>query len=427
MSVDVPSEDDQVSQALSQDRIRHLITRSVLRAASAVTAPDLEPQRRLATLMECHAAVAAARGPLVALPFADFRALITAGRDERTGRSALAFLLPDGVEPLDLETVWVLDDDGRVSDEAFDVELEQRMLLQTLRKLGAEAGAVSDQDLQSEVEQETAYTLLSKQGNQKMYVNGRTDLIEHPAGSVEQLSELRLPPLVAAFYEDIGYGSQYRGWWFACPVCRWPMRIAVRRDGPGTVGSARCWHAPHTALGAAYLFDVPEPGVAPVLRPELFPQRPGPREAVLFPAFDGVPAALPTAGHKAVVRGIWRYTTVPGRPELDLRNALAARGLDVELWPAMDAYDLLVRVGKGPKKKEFKVDVKDYTSAATLGKLIHAQEGDSGGAKYLVVPDYRSVQVPLLSGVCARYDGMQAMTTSDFGAMVCAAAGVVWA
>ena len=76
--MEVLSENDRVPRALSQDRIRYLITRSVLRAASAVTTPALEPQRRLATLMECHGVVVAARGPLVPLPFADFRALASA-------------------------------------------------------------------------------------------------------------------------------------------------------------------------------------------------------------------------------------------------------------------------------------------------------------------------------------------------------------
>ncbi|MEK8144240.1 hypothetical protein NKH18_27380 [Streptomyces sp. M10(2022)] len=74
----------------------------------------------------------------------------------------------------------------------------------------------------------------------------------------------------------------------------------------------------------------------------------------------------------------------------------------MKLWPGLDAYDLLVEAGpKRAKKVPFKVDVKDYTSAATLAKLIHAQDGDRGGAEWLVVPDYRARQVPLLSG-CAK-------------------------
>jgi hypothetical protein len=61
----------------------------------------------------------------------------------------------------------------------------------------------------------------------------------------------------------------------------------------------------------------------------------------------------------------------------------------------------------------------------TLASLVHAQEGDRGGAEWLVVPDYRAGQVPLLSGVCAKYD-MQVATASEFGEMVCEKAGVSW-
>ena len=98
----------------------------------------------------------------------------------------------------------------------------------------------------------------------------------------------------------------------------------------------------------------------------------------------------------------------------------------MSLWPGLDAYDLLVEAGpKRGRKVPFKVDVKDYTSAATLANLVHAQEGDRGGAEWLVVPDYRAGQVPLLSGVCAKY-GMRVATASEFGEMACAKAEVSW-
>ncbi|MFJ9877711.1 hypothetical protein ACIRVI_32250, partial [[Kitasatospora] papulosa] len=69
--------------------------------------------------------------------------------------------------------------------------------------------------------------------------------------------------------------------------------------------------------------------------------------------------------------------------------------------------------------------VRAASSAATLAKLIHAQDGDRGGAEWLVVPDYRARQVPLLSGVCKKYD-MRVAAASEFGEMVCEKAGVSW-
>lgn len=409
---------DDGAQALDDVRVRYLVTRSALRAAKALTAPEAKPEKRLEILMECHGAMQAARGPGSPLSFGDFRRALTGD---------LAVLLPDGVSPLDLEGTWVVDQDGQVSEDVFDLDFEQQMLLRILHKLDRTATVVSDREFQSELDQETAFTLLRKQGEQAVYEAGRRDLIRRPAGPVQELVELRLPPLVADFYRDIPYDSAYRGWWFACPICCWPMRITVRNNAGTTVGAARCWHMPHADMGASYLFPLPDDAGAPRLLPEPAPPRPSGREAVLYPDLGDVPTALPTEGHKALTRGIWRYTTIPGLPELALYDQLATRGLKVKLWPGLDAFDLLVEAGpKRGRKTSFKVDIKDYTSARTLADLIHAQEGDRGGADWLVLPDHHGRHVPLLSGVCAKYD-MQVATASEFGEMVCEKAGVRWA
>ncbi|MDF5758378.1 hypothetical protein [Spongiactinospora sp. TRM90649] len=410
-----PIDDD--AQMLDDVRVRYLVTRAALRAARAMTTPGLEPEQRLTTLMECHGTMLAARGPGNPLPFGEFR---------RALKGDLGGLLPDGIKPLDLDGTLVVDQDGQVTEDAFDLDLEQRMLLHTLRKLDKAAGLMSDRELQAEIDQETVYTLLRKRGDQAVYVAGRSDLIKRPAGSKDELCELRLPPMVVDFYKEIPYDSVYRGWWFPCPICAWPMRLVARKNIGVPVGTARCWHAPHADMGASYLFRLPTDLSAPELLPEPSPPRPDGREAVLYPDVKKVPQARPIDGHKALVRGIWRYTTVPGLPELALRDRLTERGLKVEMWPGLDAYDLLVEVGpKRGKKQKFKVDVKDYTSATTLAKLVHAQEGDRGGADWLVVPDYRAGQIPLLSGVCAKYE-MRVAAASEFGEMVCEKSGVNW-
>ncbi len=360
--------------------------------------------------------VLAARGPGSPLPFGRFREALSGD---------LAQLLPSDVEPVDLKGLFVMDQDGQVTEDAFDLDFEQRMLLHTLRKLDRSTDMLGGvRELREEVEQETVYLALSKQGVQSVYENGREDLIRYPAGPTDGLADLRLPPTVVEFYTDIPYASTHQGWWYECPICRWPMRLVLGKSAGALVGSARCWHTPHADMGASYLFRPSDDGSAAELLPEPRPDRPAGREAVLFPDIDAIPQPMPVENHKALARGIWRYTTVPGIPELALRDRLVERGLKVDLWPALDAYDLLVKIPG--TKTSFKVDVKDYTSATTLASLIHAQEGDRGGAEWLVVPDYRAGQVPLLSGVCHQY-GMKVTTASAFGEMVCKQAGVRWA
>lgn len=406
---------DDDTRTLSDLHARYLVTKAALHAAKALTTAGWKPEQRLETLMECHGIVLAARGPGSPLPFGQFREALSGD---------LAQLLPDGVEPVDLKGLFVMDQDGQVTEDAFDLDFEQRMLLHTLRKLDRSAGMVGVRELREEVEQETVYLALSKQGIQATYENGREDLIRYPSGPTDGLVDLRLPPSVVDFYTDIPYGSIHQGWWYECPICRWPMRLVLRKSAGAAVGSARCWHNPHAETGASYLFRPTDDGSAAELLPEPRPSRPAGREAVLFPDIDAIPQPTPAEKHKALARGIWRYTTVPGIPELALRDRLVERGLKVDLWPALDAYDLLVEIPG--TTTSFKVDVKDYTSGRTLASLIHAQEGDRGGAEWLVVPDYRAGQIPLLSGVCHQY-GMKAVTASTFGELVCEQAGVKWA
>ncbi|WP_201776582.1 restriction endonuclease-related protein [Allosalinactinospora lopnorensis] len=394
--------------------MKSLVARAVLRAADAVTTPGVAPAARLDTLMECHGALLAARGPGSPLSFADFRNQI---------RGDPSCLLPPGVDGWDIDGLRMVDADGHVTEDAFDIDAEQRLVLGVLRRSNRGTGLISGSDLEDEVAQETAFAQLSKTGDQKSYEDGRNALIRHPSGPVSMLSELQLPPLISDLYGDIAYASAYRDWWFACPVCQWPMRVALRRESSRVIGAVACWHKPHQRIGAAYHFRPTEGPEPPELQPEPPAAPPGPHEAILWPDLQTVPPAQPIEGHKALARGVWRYTCVPGLAEIALRDRLVERGLQVQLWPSLDAYDLAVHIEN--RKETLRVDVKDYTSATALSELIHAQEGDRGGAQWLVVPDHRASQVPLLSGVGQRY-GLQVATASAFGAMVCERAGVAW-
>ena len=391
-------------------------------AAQALTDADRPVGARLTTLMESHGSVLAARGPASALDFATFRKML---------RGELHLLLPDGVPAEELLEVRLISDEGLFEEDTFDLELEQRMLLAAIRKIERSGWAVSADAVQGELDQTAVVRALRKHGVQKEYTEGRQALVDVPAGSRTQIRDLPLPPSVTDFYREIPFGAVYEAWWFPCPVCKWPMRITrhKRRSGRGSkeFGVARCFHRPHVEDGANYQFKIPAEGKPPKLVPFPLAEPVTARESVLQPKVIGfVPEPLPTAGYLALARSVWRWTTVPGLVEVALFKVLSARGLDPVLWPVLDSFDLLVEVPDGSGGTlRFAADVKDHTSALLLGQKIRAEGGDGGGAEWIVVPDRREGQLPLLRGVCEEF-GLKVSTASQFGEMVCQATGVSW-
>lgn len=85
---------------------------------------------------------------------------------------------------------------------------------------------------------------------------------------------------------------------------------------------------------------------------------------------------------------IMQFWINPGIDELKLFDALAARGVRAELYPAMDRVDLAVG--------DIGIDLKAYRSpellgrklAASRGGLVHYREG------WLVIPDWLAAQTP---------------------------------
>ncbi|WP_409465196.1 hypothetical protein [Amycolatopsis sp. GA6-003] len=193
-----------------------------------------------------------------------------------------------------------------------------------------------------------AYTAMIATGRQEDYVASRKFLIEHPAGQFDTLREqlskegARLAPYG---YEEIPEDQLHRdqnsqAWWFPCPVCRWPMAV--------TGDLVRCRYRPHSA---SYRIRR-RPASA---RPALDRVDAGPRIAT--------PKAALAAGARCVNAGIWRFVVVPGAAELRLYRALDKPGVEVQLWPGADSYDLHVKVGR----HEYKADLKEYQS---IGRLV---------------------------------------------------------
>jgi hypothetical protein len=398
--------------------LRHRVLTAAAMAAQALTDTELAPESRLAALMDAHGRILAARGPALPLTFSDFRDLLVGD---------LALLLPDGLAAEEMAGVRLITPDGQYDDDVYDLEHEQRLVLRTLAKTVRGGRPASGDGLDSEMDQERVFTALRKRQDQAAYVDGRRALIETPAGTDGELRKLKLPSSVADFYRPIPYAAIYDRWWFACPVCQWPMRIIIAGARGMKTGSTRCFHKPHAALGAAFHFRIPSGGGPPSLVPAAAPpSAPAGNASVLFTDVRGhVPEPRPAEGHKALARGVWRWTTIPGLIEVALYRALETRGLKPALWPDLDSYDLHVEACAGTIKSTFRIDVKDYSNALLLAKKVQADGGDTGGAGWLVVPDYHAPSVALLSKVCAEF-GLNVATAGDMGSRICEAGGVSW-
>lgn len=399
---------------MGETQLRHRVLTAAAMAAQALTDTEQPPEGRLQTLMEAHGRILAVRGPSSPMTFSRFRELLAGD---------LARLLPDGFPAEEMDGVRLITPDGLYDDDLYDLEQEQRLVLRTLAKAVRRGRRADSDGIEAEMDQERAYTALKKRQDQAAYVEGRKALIQTSAGPDGKLRKLKLPSSVADFYRPISHAATYDRWWFACPVCGWPMRITMSRSRGSRTGNARCFHRPHTAQGAAYHFKIPSGGKPPALVPAASPPPLPPGNAsVLFTDVRGrVPEAIPVDGHKALTRGVWRWTTIPGLVEVALYQALADRGLEPVLWPDLDAYDLHVEAGT----EVFQIDLKDYSNPMLLARKVQADEGDAGGAQWLVVPDYRASSVPLLTTVCREF-GLKVTTAGEIGAEICQAGGKAW-
>ncbi|KOG54438.1 hypothetical protein ADK76_23395 [Streptomyces griseoflavus] len=375
----------------------------------ALTNTKLDGAARLAQIMEAQGLLMAAAGPGHPVGFGD---LLDRLGGEMAG--SLDGLMPGWASPPGLDALRFLDKDGFTTEDAYDYRYEVIQVIRAARKVGRLRGRVTLTDLQGEYKQETVYASLKG----TYYHVHRENLVRHPAVTVEELRKLRLPPPALDFFEDIPSYMTHQGYWFSCPACAWPMKITVEGRGSTAQGSVQCLYPWHAETGASYIF-APVRGQIPVLDQAVELRTPSARHRALHTgAVPGVPQALPVAGYKALVRDVWRYTTIPGLPEVRLYEILAERlagsGVQVRLWPDNDAYDLLVARGEGRGQQVlFTVDFKDYRWSNQLVSKLRADGGDKGRAGWIVVPDHRASQIPQLTEECRRH-GMRAATATDF-------------
>jgi len=361
------------------DRIRRdqAITACCL-AAAAVGDSDLPAARRGRLLMDCLGALIAAhrmgRGPSMA----QFRSGL--GRPVR-------HLLPDDLPAGRIGDVVLLDSAGQLSDEARDLCVEHLVPSAAVDEHWSWARVSAEQ------EERRVYETLRRL-REKDYTRARGLLVKVPAGELGSLRR-RWDGLLGqlGLYEPISGWTwcQLRGYWFACPVCRWPMRVRA-----GAVWDVRC--EAHARDGVIYTCAVGEQaGRVPKLQPA------GARAA----AVRAMPA---TADHYAVSRTVWRYMTLPGLLECELRDYARSLKATVTMWPHKDRYDLRISL----HRKVWKVDAKAWVSAVKLGDALRETEPAEPGL-IIVIPEHQHGSRELLQHMIGR-QGYRVLTASGLKA-----------
>ncbi|MGW8570204.1 pPIWI_RE_Y domain-containing protein [Streptomyces niveus] len=240
----------------------------------------------------------------------------------------------------------LLDRHDRMTPEVDDLICEYALPL--AGTFAAEAWLPTWTRMHADHIRQQAFASLIETRSQEDYVASRKFLIDHPAGSREELAELVSTMgvrVVFRGYTEIPAERRYHvnpdtQWWWPCPVCAWPMSVAGR--------TVRCRYRPHTSV-----FRIVS-GKTSLSRPGLTAVDEGPRAAR--------PEARPVRDAVCLDAGVWRFVVVPGASELRLCRALEEQGAEVRLWPELDSYDLYVLAGEDT----FRIDVKEYRSVHRL-------------------------------------------------------------
>lgn len=321
-------------------------------AAGAVSDAALSDRRKAAILMDCLGVLAALSPPGQVMTFGQFRAGLT---------RPLRELLPATIDLGSTGDVVLLDAEGVLSPEAEDVCHEHFIGCAALDQHWSQARVRAEQ------EEQRLYLTLRDLGAEG-YTRARELLTDNPAGDLRTLRRKwdELWPRFGDYTPISGWRwAQLNGWWFACPSCHWPMRV-IEGDH---LAAVRC--DAHDLRGIRYTAQTDNAGgKLPVLQP-------AGRDA---PPVAGQPA---TSDHLAVSRSVWRYVTLPGVLECELRDHARGLGAQVEMWPDCDSYDVLIEAGS----REWRVDAKAWASP---DRLADAFRGKSTAAPlYIVLPDHQ--------------------------------------
>lgn len=290
----------------------------------------------------------------------------------------LGELLPFVDEPSVLDAVILLNADGDLSEEAMEIACDYNHALFDGHDPATEWLPRWAWQRAEQVERQVFQSLVQA-GDQVAYTASRRFVVERPAGDWQALAEERTNSpayrgarLVAEFgpippERTCRFASGDAGaCWWPCPVCNWPMRIQQQ--------FVYCTYGPHQAR-----FRMASQSLAAGSAPAL---------VKTSAARMRMPQARPVAGARCVDPAVWRFITVAGIPELLLERRLkGVAGVEVQMWPVKDTFDVLVNATDG---HAWTVDVKDH---ADPGRIAD----DPPAAEHVVVPAYRKGQLSQLS------------------------------
>jgi hypothetical protein len=322
-------------------------------AASAMADPSLDDGRRAAMLMDCLGVLVAVSPPGHVITLGQLRAGLS---------GPLGDLLPPGIEAGATGSVVLLEPWGSLSAEAEDVAREHFIECAALEQHW------THRRVRAEQEEQHLYQELRTLGNEG-YSRARGLLTDHASGEVHVLRNQwdTLWPRFGSYEPVVKWPwAQLHGWWFACPLCKWPMKV-TRESATTTV---QC--EAHVRRGIRYTARADGHGAGP---PALQAAGSG------APDVSGLPA---TAAYLAVSRPVWRYVTLPGVLECELRDHATGLGAKVTMWPDLDSYDLQIET----PARQWRIDAKAWVSPIRLLDALR-ERPPRERPLYIVLPDHQ--------------------------------------
>ena len=288
--------------------------------------------------------------------------VITLGQLRAGVSGPLRDLLPPGIDAGATGDIVLLEPWGSLSAEADDVAGEHFIECTALEQHW------THRRVRAEQEEQRLYQELRALGSDG-YSRARGLLTDHASGHVQVLRNQwdTLWPRFGSYEPVVNWPwAQLGGWWFACPLCKWPMKVTRE----GAITTVQC--AAHAPRGIRYTARAGGQDAGP---PVLQAAGHG------APDVSGLPA---TSAYMAVSRPVWRFVTLPGVLECELRDHAAGLGAEVSMWPDLDSYDVHIQA----PARQWRIDAKAWVSP--LGLLDALRERPPRERPlYIVLPDHQ--------------------------------------